>query len=127
MTTIVTTPSAHAGQQPVYATRWRAEDYRLAVDYRFDVLAASWEQETAGMSFVEQRRRHPAYAQLRDMGQAIVPMILRRIESNPSDWFDLLFELTDQDQHIDPADAGDVIKMTDAWVEWGKQNGLLEP
>ncbi len=65
---------------------------------------------------------HPAYQVIIDMGQDAVPLILRELEKRPDYWFWALYSITGADPITDN-DAGNLQKMTDAWLNWGRENG----
>ena len=58
------------------------------------------------------------------MGPAVVPLILAELEREPDHWFWALEAITGESP-IPQCDAGDVEASALAWVEWGRQKGLL--
>jgi AbrB family looped-hinge helix DNA binding protein len=91
---------------------------------RFQALAEEWRRDTSLMSVVSRMVRHPAYQSIIGMGWSAVPLILRELQSKPDHWFVALSTITGEDP-IPPSDAGDVRKMADAWIRWGKQRGYI--
>jgi hypothetical protein len=57
------------------------------------------------------------------MGTAVVPHLLRELERRPDHWFWALTAITGADP-VKPEDRGKLRKMTDAWLRWGKEQGL---
>ena len=66
--------------------------------------------------------KHPAYQVIIDMGQVAVPFILRELEKRPDYWFWALYSITGSDPITDD-DAGNLQKMANAWLNWGRENG----
>jgi hypothetical protein len=95
----------------------------VAVDrQRFDRLAEKWKKETGHLSKVTRRCTHPAYQEIIAMGAAAVPLILCELKKSRDDWFWALSAITGENP-ITEADAGNVPKMTEAWLRWGRAKG----
>ena len=90
----------------------------------FYKLAKVWRKDVAFTSFVEKMAMHPAYQRIIGMGPVVVPLILRDLEKEPDHWFWALHSITGADP-VDPKDAGDIDKMAQAWVKWGRELGLI--
>ncbi|MBI3273098.1 MAG: hypothetical protein HYZ53_29175 [Planctomycetes bacterium] len=91
---------------------------------KFASLAKTWKDETGIESSPARLACHPAYKRIVDMGWAIVPLLLRDLESFGGLWFDALVEIT-QKNPVPPEQAGQVEEMRKCWVSWGKQAGFL--
>lgn len=65
---------------------------------------------------------HPAYQQIIGMGESAVLPVLRDLKNTFADWFWALTAITG-DNPIAHEDVGDVQKMTEAWLKWGRMNG----
>src|SRR5438270_5309892 len=87
-------------------------------------LAEQWRRETAVLSSVSKKALHPAYQRIIGMGPAAIPLILRELQRSPGHWFWALTAITGEDP-IRPEDAGDVQKMTEAWLDFGRAKGYL--
>jgi hypothetical protein len=59
------------------------------------------------------------------MGPDAIPLILRELQRRPEHWFWALNAITREDP-IDPEYAGNVRKMTQAWLEWGRERGYID-
>lgn len=90
---------------------------------RFERLALAWEQEAKLMASPVEMAMLPAYQEIVGMGPAAVPLILKRLESNPDHWFWALRAITGTNP-VRPEDAGTVDAMARAWIEWGREQGL---
>ena len=102
------------------------EDATLAA--RFREQADKWESETSHLSSPSQRVMHPSYQAILGMGvehkKKILHLLLNDLQQNRRAWFWALSYLA-QDNPIKPSDAGKMDKMIQAWLAWGKAQGLL--
>ena len=91
---------------------------------RFQRLAAEWKHKSRYMSNTAQMAILPAYQRIIGMGVEAVPLILQELRREPDQWFWALEAITEADPV--PAEAkGKVTEMAQAWIEWGKQRGLV--
>lgn len=95
------------------------------VEFDFLRLCAEWKTATSCMSSVTSITNHPAYQQIIAMGMPVVPFILRDLQQEPRYWMLALTKITGQDP-VNAADWGRMQKMADAWVAWGRANGLID-
>lgn len=84
-------------------------------------LVAQWRVETAYDS-----RFHvsAAYQQIIDLGWPVVPVLLGELDRFPDWWFTALTEITGE-QPVRSDHAGDLLEMTEDWLAWGRQRGLV--
>ena len=97
-------------------------DIKPAAREDFKKLADQWECETVLLSSSDQATEHPAYQIIVSMGEAAVPLILERMQSQGGHWFHALHDITNADP-VKPADRGNVEAMQTSWQEWGERNG----
>jgi hypothetical protein len=90
---------------------------------KFQALAETWRREVQFLSSVTEMVLHPAYQRIIGMGTAVVPHLLCELERRPDHWFWALTAITGADP-IKPEDRGKLRKMTEAWLRWGKEQGL---
>lgn len=95
-----------------------------SIQDRFERLAAEWRAQTGMLSSVTDKAMHPAYQQIVGMGRPVVPSLLRDLARKPDHWFWALRVITGIDP-VPPADRGRIKKMAEAWLKWGKAQGLL--
>lgn len=95
-----------------------------ALEITFQELADTWRRETAMLSSITMKSIHPAYQRIIGMGSRVLPLIFRELESTPGHWFWALTFITGEDP-VPPEDAGDIKKMTDAWISFGKGHGYI--
>lgn len=89
---------------------------------QFRQMAATWKKETAFISMLPKKVLHPAYQRIIGMGRPAVPLILRELQQTRGHWLWALHAITGED----PAKPGASFDQAiDAWIAWGKQQGLL--
>lgn len=107
--------------RPAEAIRYRVPQSPLAA--RFRKLAEQWSAETMDVSSVRDMILHPAYQEIIGIGPAAIPLILNELERAPNHWFAALFAVSQGQNPVSDEDAGDLEKMTEAWLEWARENG----
>lgn len=98
---------------------------RLTTAERFRRLAAEWKEQSRYLSDTRRMAMLRPYQAIIGMGLPVVPLILEELRAAPGHWFWALEVITDENPV--PADAnGDVRRMTDSWLNWGREQGLLD-
>jgi hypothetical protein len=93
---------------------------------RFEKLAASWKGKTKYLSNVTTKILNADYQKIIGMGKDALPFILNDLADNgPNDWYWALTAITDVNP-IKPEMAGNMVAMTEAWLQWGTQAGYLK-
>lgn len=126
-------PSSGASNEcGVLLDEWRKaeEHYRYPVTRRplseaekFQSLAEAWRQDVRFTSSLTEMILRPAYQRIIGMGYTAVPFLLRELERKPDHWFWALTAITGADP-VPPENRGNLKKMTEAWLKWGKEQGL---
>ncbi len=91
---------------------------------RFQRLAAEWKEQSRYLSNTAQMAMLKPYQRIIGMGEPAVPFILEELQREPNQWFWAL-EVITEDNPVPPDAAGNVRLMAQAWIEWGKRNGLV--
>lgn len=91
---------------------------------RFQTLRDDWKSRTRHLSNTGQISLIFSYQSIIGMGPAAVPLILAELEQEPDHWFWALEAITGENPVSDD-DAGDMQASTEAWLQWGRGNGLL--
>jgi len=94
------------------------------VEKRFLALALLWKHGQGPSSSLPQMIAHPAYLQIISLGKAVLPLLLRELAREPDHWFSALSAITGEDP-VPPESRGHLRKMTAAWLQWGRQHGLV--
>ena len=89
---------------------------------KFHRHAAAW--EGAMFLFLSEMFKDEDYLAIIDMGPAVVPLILRRLEAKPHWWMSALMRLTGEDP-TEGQYRGELMKMREVWLEWGRKRNLL--
>jgi hypothetical protein len=91
----------------------------------FRALVKQWKKDTEVVSSIARMTKHPAYRQIIDMGEVVIPLLLAELEREPDFWFAALQQLTGVDP-VPKENAGKINKMATAWLEWGREKGLVK-
>ena len=106
------------------ATR-RPADTQRSLAERFQEQADKWERETAFLSATPMIVMHESYQAIMSMGPDVVPILLRDMQKTRRHWFWALRHLEPGADPIPSKDHGNVDKMIEAWVEWGRMKGKI--
>ena len=90
----------------------------------FANLAATWKEDTAYTSSVEEIVLHPAYQRIIALGARALPLILNDLRQSSAHWFWALYAITGITPFPEEA-YGDVQAMTSAWLDWGRRQELI--
>ena len=96
-----------------------------ATKSRFERLAGEWKRQSRFMSNSVQMAYLKPYQRIIGMGMSAVPLILEAMASEPDRWFWALEAITEENP-VPPELAGQVRESTEAWLQWGRERGLLE-
>lgn len=91
---------------------------------RFQRLTAEWKEQSRYLSNTAQIAMLQPYQRIIGMGLPAVPLILAELEREPDQWFWALEAITEENP-VRPDAAGNVRRMAQAWLDWGKQHGLV--
>ena len=93
-----------------------------SVEERLRRLEAIWEAETLVFSDPARITAHWAFQEILSMGDAVVPLMLRDLEREAKLWVWALPRITGENP-VPPSDGGNITKMSEAWVRWGREKG----
>ncbi|MDZ7359114.1 MAG: hypothetical protein ONB46_00090 [candidate division KSB1 bacterium] len=108
-------------EKPVAAKK---ENENARIEQKFQLLAKEWRDETVHLSSMTKLVMHPKYQNIIGMGPAVLPILFRELQKSPDHWFWALNAITEEDP-TNPEDAGDLRKMTEAWLKWAREKGYL--
>jgi hypothetical protein len=92
---------------------------------RFLRLASEWKEKSRHLSNVAQMAMLSPYQRIIGMGWAAVPYILEELRHEPNQWFWALEAITEENP-VPPEAAGRVRLMAQAWIDWGRQQGVID-
>jgi hypothetical protein len=94
------------------------------LEEKFHRLASEWKEETGHLSSMPAKLMHPKYQAIIGMGPDVLPILFRELQRKPDHWFWALSALTEQNPIPDEA-AGNLKKMTQAWLNWAREHDYL--
>lgn len=90
----------------------------------FDAMVKQWRRETRYLSSATKMAMHPAYQRIISLGEEVIPYILDDLQHTRAHWLWALYILS---EFHDPAPEGATFdEAVDAWLNWGRQQGLLK-
>ncbi|HEY0025260.1 MAG TPA: hypothetical protein VGB24_20260 [Longimicrobium sp.] len=92
---------------------------------RFDELAAKWRDHTQFHSSPKILFEHPAYQEIIGFGPAVLPLLFKDLEETGSFWFWALHAITNENP-VPHEDRGDIPRVTEHWLNWGRKRGYLD-
>ena len=88
-------------------------------------LMETWRYETKYLSSVQQIADNVSYQQIVGLGEKVLPLIFEEMHRRPGHWFLALQRIT-RENPIQPQHRGNMEKMTDDWLNWGRKNGYIQ-
>jgi len=120
--------SHEQGKDVEWVPRSRQQFQRTTIDAElereFRNLVEQWCHDNLVTSSITQLVMHPAYLRIIGMGRDVIPLLLRELQQNPNHWFYALNAITGENP-VKPEDVGNIRKMSEAWLQWGKDKGHL--
>ena len=95
-----------------------------AVAGRFHQLADEWRATRPRGVDLNEMLMHPAYQKIVGMGLPAVPQLLAELAKKPDHWFWALHVIT-KENPVPPESEGNLKQMADAWLQWGRERGLI--
>ncbi len=92
---------------------------------RFEAHFQRWKKETAPLSSTHAMFSHPDYLEIIKLGGAAVPLILKKMQVDPQHLFYALLKITGENP-VPAVHIGKFDKMTNDWLDWGRQKGYLQ-
>lgn len=92
---------------------------------RFKRLLMEWRKQTAHLSSIRAKVMVPQYLEIIGMGQAALPLILNELKQKRTYLFPALRAITGIDP-VKKEDRGNLKLMANSWIEWGRQQHIIE-
>ena len=102
----------------------QASDDNHELETEFRRLTDQWYEETRFLSSTSEIVSKETYYQIVALGKRVTPLILRELEERGGHWFLALRALT-KDDPVNQQDRGNMRKMTQAWLDWGKRHNQI--
>jgi hypothetical protein len=92
----------------------------------FDSRIEIWDSDTKWQSSMSAITGHPMFAEIKDMGESAIRLILLRMKDGDVrlHWFPVLYDLVGPDP-VAPEKRGYPSEMAKAWVKWGGDTGRI--
>lgn len=97
---------------------------RLLTAERFHRLAAEWKAQAGYLSDSRRMVMLRPYQAIIGMGLPVVPLILEDLRAEPHHWYWALEAITGEDPVPVNVD-GDMRIIREAWLDWGRREGLI--
>jgi hypothetical protein len=95
----------------------------MNIEQRFEELASKWRKETELYSSIARICEHPAYQEIIQMGEPVIPFILRDLQKELNHWFWALVQITKANPVSEHTSS--IKEMADDWIQWGKDKGYI--
>ncbi len=93
------------------------------IELQFCILYEKWKEERKYLSLMCDIQNTTSYQKIIQMGKDVLPFILKSMQNTPDWWFEALFKITNINP-ISPQNKGNLAKMTQDWLAWGKSQDL---
>jgi hypothetical protein len=120
-----------ADNEHVSKTRktWAVKDnltiQQLLLQKQFYEFAKNWKEEVAGYSTTNRITNNANYKYIMSMGEKVLPFIFEDLIQEPHYWFEALKYITRTDP-VPNRHYGDIYKMSEDWIKWGRENNYIE-
>lgn len=99
---------------------------QVEAEERFSILKQKWLSETRFLSSATTICTKQEYQEIIGMGKLAIPFMLRDFTNGElNHWFWALTAITGENPITEDI-AGDMQKMADVWIDWGKNQGIIE-
>jgi len=92
---------------------------------RFKEFANRWHNETDYLSSPSSITNNDTYLKIISMGEPVIPLVLQDLQERGGYWYRALRILSDEDP-VPPEGRGEVPKMKEAWLNWGRDKGYIK-
>lgn len=122
-------PNAASSSREVeyYLMRYDTTETRPAfvTRIRFNTLASALFKETKHLGNPARILERPIYAEIKAMGEAVIPLIFSRIDNEPNLWLVALSDITGKSP-VKRWNEGKVSRMVSDWKKWAMSQGILQ-
>ena len=112
-----------------YANSFNKKELVLVKDdsteKQFREYADKWYAETVRDSSITRILSNENYLRVIELGTPVVPFILKELQSRPRPWF-LVLRILTKHKDIGRGYPGNFEKMAEAWINWGKECGIIK-
>lgn len=111
----------------VFAYRGEESIDSDAADFeeQFVELANRWHDDTDSLSSPSRITGNDSYMKIISLGKKVIPFILQDLKQRGGDWYRAL-RILSGDNPVSEEARGDVQKMTESWLNWGRERGYIK-
>lgn len=91
---------------------------------RFEHLVHDWMRDIRFTNSMDEIVKSKSLQSIIGLGTVAIPMILEDLQKSPKHWFYALQKVTGENP-VAKKYAGNLEKMTEIWVKWGKKKGYI--
>ena len=103
-----------------------APEVSVETKREFRRLTEEWKASRGPRTTARAMAEHPAYRSIIGLGEPAIPLILDELVRDVDHWFSALKAITGANP-VRPEDRGNLVKMAESWIEWGRANGYTVP
>lgn len=94
----------------------------------FDSLVTELDTQCAGLSTSKKMLNHPIYSKLLELGASALSLVLYRLQhgDNSRCLYGILRAAEKNGPTIPDCDIGNIEKVKNHWLQWGKEKGYIE-
>jgi len=92
---------------------------------KFKRLLNEWREQAKILSSISAMAMLPPYQEIIGMGKPALALILNELKKKPDHLFWALRSISGIDP-VSPEDRGRIDRMAKAWIEWGRQEKIIE-
>lgn len=112
---------AFTSECKVWTQVFKTSTLNYVYQKQFEDLAAKWKDDTGALSNLIKITKNKNYRLIIELGERMLPFILKDLEKTYDYWFTALQEITNKNP-VPDEDFGNVKKMTEHWLKWGRQH-----
>jgi hypothetical protein len=94
------------------------------ISLEFEKLKKTWKSEKRAFSSTSDYAVHPAYQGIIGLGESALPLILAELRRERDSWFWALAAIS-RENPVPPESRGNLEKMSEAWLAWGRVKGYI--
>ena len=107
---------------------WSEDSYSISteegnLEKYFSSLVSKWKTDMIFQSSISTMVEHTAYQGIINLGDDVVPLLLKELKVRPDHWFVALKRITGEDP-IKANQRGDFDQMVQSWLKWGEDHGF---
>jgi GAF domain-containing protein len=113
------------GEEPLDNEELRSDAFiEQDIEQEFTKLADAWKEETRLFPILSDRFRNSNYCKIIELGENVVPYLIRELSRRPDHWFFALESILKLSP-VKDEERGKISCMVKAWIDWGGKQGYV--